>query len=184
MSIEIQSFKTPFTCLVLGAAFGSAQAGCEPVIVAYDKADAGQRYAIYEVDSFAQAPKGEAFTVAIGDVEYLAKYERKGPLNIVRAGFTKGGHAAGVEGRAIREREKKGSLRCEPLGERKLGNEAVVGYRIRDNQTNGPDLAAIEFWIGRASGLPVFHAIGDSDSGGFRWVYGSSVVAPAMGTAK
>ena len=36
---------------------------------------------------------------------------------------------------------------------------------------------AIHFWIAKSSGLPLYHAIG-SDSDGWRWVYGSDVVAP------
>ena len=169
---------------VLAALAGTAHADCAPVIAAFDKADATKRYAMYEVDSMAQAPKGDPFMVAIGDVEYRQKYERKGPLSIVKAGFEKGGHAAGVEGRSIKEREKKGGLRCEPLGERKVGSEVALGYRIRNNEGKEPDPSATDVWISRASAVPLFTSVGGSDDGGFRWVYGSSVVAPAPGAGK
>jgi hypothetical protein len=163
------------------AAVGSAHAGCEPAIAAYDKADATQRYAVYDVEDIANAPKGDPLVVVIGDAEYAQQYDRK--RNYAKAGYTKGGHTAGFEGRALKEREKNGRVRCEPLGERKIGSEAVLGYRIRDNKGSAPDPTAIELWVGRASGLPVFHGMG-SDNGGFRWVFGAGVVAPAAGAGK
>ena len=39
------------------------------------------------------------------------------------------------------------------------------------------DPTAIDIWVGRATGLPVWHGMG-SDGGGFRWVYGAAVVTP------
>ena len=163
---------------------GAAHADCGPVIAAFDKADATKRYALYEVDAMAQAPKGAPFLVVIGDVEYRQKYERKGPLSIVKAGFEKVGHGSSVEGGIVKAREKKGDGRCEPLGERKIGSEAAMGYRIRNNNGKEPDLSATDMWISRASGTPLFTGVGGSDDGGFRWVYGSSVVPPAPGAGR
>jgi len=176
------------TCLLLGLALATAvlaaHADCAPVIAAFDKADATKRYALYEVEKMTQAPKGDPFMVAIDDVKYQQRYERKGALSIVKAGYEKGGHAAGSEGASIKTSEKKGNLRCEPLGDRKIGNEAVAGYRIRNNHGKEPDLSATDMWVGRATGTPLFTSIGPDEEGGFRWVYGSVVVPPPPGAGK
>jgi hypothetical protein len=169
---------------LLATLASAAHADCKPVIAAWDKADATKHYALYEVKKMTQVPKGDPYRVALGDVEYQQQYERKGPLSIVKAGFSKGGHAAGSESASIKTGGKKGDLRCEPLGERKIGDEAVVGYRIRNNHGSEPDLSATDMWIGRASGTPLFTSIGPDEEGGFRWVYGNSVVPPAPGSGK
>jgi hypothetical protein len=163
----------------LATAFAcAAHADCGPVIAAYGKADATKRFAIYEVDSITEVPKGEPFSVALGDVAYVQQYVRKGPLQVVKDGYKKGGHAAGFEADSLRSREKKGEVRCEPLGERKIGTEPAMGYQIRNNDKGSQtDYAAIHIWTSRATGLPLFHGMG-SDGGGFRWVYGTDVVAP------
>jgi hypothetical protein len=174
-------------CLLLTLALtaaATAHADCAPVIAAFDKADATKRFALYEVDSVTQVPKGDPFMIAIDNVSYRQKYERKGALSFVKAGFEQGGHAAGFEGRSLKEREKKGEQRCEPLGERKLGSEAAVGYRIRNNRGKEADLSATDMWIGRASGTPLFTSIGPDESSGMRWVYGASVVAPGPGAGR
>jgi hypothetical protein len=160
-------------------AASAAHADCNVAIAAYDKADASKRYAIYEVDNSAEAPQGDPFTVVIGDVEYEQQYVRKGPLEIVKDRYRKGGHAAGFQGNSLKGHEKKGEVRCEPLGERKIGGEPAIGYRIRNNDKgNQPDLAATDMWVSRTTGLPIFHSLG-SDGGGLRWVFGAAVVAPA-----
>jgi hypothetical protein len=156
----------------------AAHADCGPVIAAYGKADATARFAIFEVDSIAQAPKGEPFRVIIGNVSYDQNYLKKGPLQIVKDGYKKGGYATGYEGDSLKSREKKGEVRCEPLGERKTGAEQAVGYQIRSNDKGSqPDPYAIHMWVSRSTGLPLFHGMG-SDSGGFRWVYGAEFSAP------
>ena len=84
---------------------------------------------------------------------------------------------AGSEGAALKSCEQKGTARCEPLGERNVGRDAAVGYRIRNNaKGDAPDPTAIHMWISRATGLPLYHGLGDD--GGLRWVYGPEVVAP------
>ena len=149
----------------------AACADCGPVIAAYAKAEATGRYAMYDVASLQAAPKGTPFQVDVGGAGYTNFGDRwqKG-----------GGGDAGFEGSSLRKREGKGTVRCEPLGERKIGSETAVGYQIRNNEKgNAPDPTAIHMWISRSTGLPVFHGMG-SDGGGLRWVYGPTVVAPAM----
>jgi len=157
----------------------SAHADCGPVIAAYIKADATKRYAVFDVDSLTAAPTGDPLSLTIGDVSYTQKYVKKGPFEIVKAGYQKGSSGAAFEASSLKSREQKGEVRCEPLGERKIGAEQVVGYRIRDNDKSGkPDVTAIEIWISRPTGLPLWHGMG-SDAGGFRWVFGAAVSAPS-----
>jgi hypothetical protein len=168
--------------LVIGVAatFGcTVQADCGPLIAAYGKADATKRYALYEVDSIAQAPKGEPMIVTMGNVEYTQNLVGKSALQIVTDGYKKGGHASGFEADSLRSREQKGEVRCEPLGERQVGADQAIGYQIRNNDKgNEPDFAAIDVWLNRSTGLPLFHGMG-SDGGGFRWVFGPGVLQPA-----
>jgi len=156
---------------------GLALADCKPVIAAYTKADATKRYALFDVDSMAAPAKGDPIIIVIGDTRYQPNMVRKGPLNIVMDGYTKGPFTSSGEAASLKDREGKGEKRCEPLGERKVGTEALVGYRVRDAGSQ-PDITATDVWLSRATGLPVWHGLG-SDDGGFRWVYGAAVVAPA-----
>jgi hypothetical protein len=157
----------------------TAHADCSPVIAAYLKADATKRYALFDVDSLTAAPTGDPLSLTIGGASYTQKYVQKGPFEIVKAGYQKGSSGAAFEASSLKSREQKGEVRCEPLGERKIGAEQVVGYRIRDNDKSGkPDVTAIEIWISRPTGLPLWHGMG-SDAGGFRWVFGAGVSAPS-----
>jgi hypothetical protein len=169
--------------LALGATvlpLGAAQADCKPVIAAYGKADATKRFAIYEVDSLDQAPKGEPMFVTIGDVKYSEHDVQKGPLNIVKDGYTKGGASAGFEANSLRTDEQKGKMKCAPIADRKIGSEAAAGYHVgsANGGGNGLDPGAYDIWISRATGLPLVYSP-YPDSGGFRYVYGDQVVAPA-----
>jgi len=166
-----------FAAALLAASAGNAHADCKPVIDAYLKADATKRYAVFDVDSMAQAPKGEPFLIVVDGAEYQPNMVRKGPLNIVMDGYTRRAFTTNGEARALKEREARGEKRCEALGDRKVGTEAVVGYRVRAAGKQ-PDVTANDVWISRASGLPLWHGLG-SDDGGYRWVYGAAVVAPA-----
>ncbi len=78
----------------------------------------------------------------------------------------------------MRDDEKKGKGRCEPLGERKVGADTVVGYLVRNNG-KGEDFTALHVWISKSTGLPVYHGLGETN--GFRWVYGADVVPPPAG---
>ena len=88
--------------------------------------------------------------------------------------------AGGAQARAdkVRDDEKQGKGRCEPLGERKVGTDPVVGYMVRNNG-KGEDYAALHVWISKSTGLPVYHGLGETN--GFRWVYGTDVAAPPAG---
>lgn len=155
-----------------------AHADCKPVIAAYTAADATKRFALFEVDSLAQAPKGEPFMVTLGDARYTENQVRKGSFQIVKDGYKKGPFTPGFEANSVRDDEKKGKLRCEPLADRKVGNETWTGYQIRNNDKGSePDPYATHLWVNRATGLPAWHGQG-SDDGGYRWVYGAQVVAP------
>jgi hypothetical protein len=158
--------------MVSGLAFANfAHADCGQVIEAYSKAEATGRYAMYDVDKITSAPKGQPFQVTIGSAGYVD----------VGGTYKNVGSSAGSEGSSLKAREQKGEVRCEPLGERKIGNDILVGYQIRNNDKgNRPDPTAIHMWVNRATGLPWFHGMG-SDNGGLRWVYGPEVVAPPPG---
>ena len=155
-----------------------AHADCGPVISAYGKADATRRFAMFDVETLAQVPKGEPFMVVIGDVRYTQNIVRKSAIQFVIDGYKAAGYAAGFEAGSLKEREQKGVVRCEPLGERKIGSEAAIGYQIRKNDKGTqPDPNAIHMWVNRATGLPIYHGMGSD--GGLRWVYGAEVTAPA-----
>lgn len=169
------------SALALGLAAAcvcSAHADCGPVISAYAKADATKRFAVLDVDSINAAPKGDTVVAVIGDVQYTPNIVRKGPLNFVTEGYKAGPYTSGIESGSLKDRERKGSVRCEPLGERKIGSEAAVGYHVRSNDKGTQDdPTAIDVWVSHATGLPVWHGMG-SNGGGFHWVYGAAVAAP------
>jgi len=158
---------------------GAAYADCKPVIAAYGKADATKRYAIYAVDSLDQAPKGMPITIVIGDVKYTEHDVQKGPLNIVKDGYTKGGATPGSDANALRTDEQKGKMKCAPLQERKVAGEAASGYHVgsADRGGGGLDPFGYDIWVSVATGLPIVNAP-ESSTGGFRYVYGNQVVAP------
>lgn len=152
------------------AASSAAAADCDAVVAAYRKAEATKRYAVYEVDRIDRAPAGAPFSVSIDGTSWVRSYAADGSTG----GWQKSGHLAAGEADALASREKSGRARCASLGDRKIGMITASGWRIGD----GPkDPAAIDFWIDRATGLPVFHGMG-SDNAGLRWAYGADVVAP------
>jgi hypothetical protein len=160
----------------------AALADCKPVIAAYAKADATRRFAIYEVNSLDQVPQGEPMFITIGDVKYTENLVRKGPMNFVKDGYTKGGAATGFEANSLRTDEQKGKMKCVPLPDRKFAGEAAAGYHVgsADGGSGGLDPGAYDFWVSRATGLPIVYTP-DPESGGFRYVFGNQVVAPAPG---
>jgi hypothetical protein len=159
---------------------GMAQADCKPVIAAYVKADATKHFAIYEVDSIDQVPKGEPMFITIGDVKYTENLVKKGPLSFAKDGYTKGGASAGLEANSLRTDEQKGKMKCAPIADRTIGGEVAAGYHVGSTESGpyGLDPGAFDMWISRATGLPIVYSP-DPDSGGFRYVYGNQVVAPA-----
>jgi hypothetical protein len=167
-------------CCLAAVLASAAHADCKPVIAAYAKADATRRFAIYEVDSLDQAPKGEPMFVTIGDVKYSENLVQKGPLNFVKDGYTKGGAGTGFAAESLRTDEQKGKMKCVPLPDRKIAGEAAAGYHVGPTESGayGLDPGAYDFWISRTTGLPLIYSL-DPDSGGFRYVYGNQVVAPA-----
>ena len=152
-------------------------ADCAPVVAAYDKAEATRRYAVYEVDSINAKPKTGPIVVVIGNVHYAQQYIRKTPINFVPGGYRKEAHNAHAEADMLKARVAKSEARCDALGERKVGATTADGFRIRNNE-KGIDYAAIDLWIDRSTGLPIFYAPGDS-TGGFGWLYGADVVVPS-----
>ncbi len=147
----------------------AAHADCAPVIAAYAKADASGRYALFDVASMDAPPKGPAFQVTVGRAGYIFTGEKYKSI---------GGGVAGSEGEALRAREKAGTSRCESIGEHSFGAEGAVGYRILDARAKSlGDSAAINFYVSKSSGLPVYHAMGKDV--GWRWAYGPTVVLPS-----
>src|SRR6266851_4876525 len=142
------SFRALALC-VLATFAGIVHADCKPVIAAYGKADATKRFAIYAVDSLDQAPKGEPMFVTIGDAKYSEHDVQKGPLNIVKDGYTKGGAMAGFEANSLRTDEQKGKIKCAPTADRKIGGEAAVGYHVGSTESGpyGLDPGAYDIWI-------------------------------------
>jgi hypothetical protein len=155
-------------CMV--AAFvTSSRADCGPIVAAYEKAAASGRYAMFDAPTMQSAPKGQPFYVRIGSDGYIN--DGKG-LKKNDAG------GAAFEASDLKRREQKGEARCETIGDGKVGSDPALGWRIRSNGSS-PDPMAIHIWIGKSTGMPLFHAIG-SDTDGWRWVYGRDVVAPAV----
>lgn len=165
------------TAALFAASASAARADCAPVVAAYAKADSTRRFAMFDVDGIAKEPKGEPFMVVIGDVQYTPNIVKKGTLNYELDGFKAGRYAVGYQADSLKEREKKGAVRCESLGERRIGAEQVIGYQIR-SPGSAADPNAIHMWVSRATGLPLVHGMG-SDDGMLRWVYGAAVVTPA-----
>ena len=55
----------------------------------------------------------------------------------------------------------------------------AAGYHVGSpGSTSGLDPGSFDLWVSRTTGLPIIYSV-DADSGGFRWVFGSQVVAPA-----
>lgn len=168
--LPLRIFAFGFAALPVGAAW----ADCKPVIAAYSAADATRHFAIYTVASMTQLPQGEPMRVVIGDTDYLENDVRKGALEIVKDGYKKLPFVPGFEAKGTRDKEKDGRIRCESLGEKNVGAEALIGYRVRSNDSgSAPDPYASEIWVSSKTGLPVW-----SDDG-FRWVYGGQVIAPS-----
>ena len=167
------TFATTIVAAAVVAGFSlNAQADCKPVIDAYAKAEATGRYALYDVAGIQAQAKGKPFYVGIDGVGYTdfggGRYQNAG------------NGQASSEGDALKDDEKTGKKRCEPLGERTIGNENATGYRIRSTEKGKlADLTAIDMWMSKGTGLPIFHGMG-SDGGGMRWVFGPTVVAPAV----
>ena len=156
--------------IAAAAAGSAAQADCSPVIGAYGKAEATGRYGMYDAATMQTPPKGTPFYVHVGGAGYINTGKQ---LQRNDAG------GAGFEGSSLKDRERKGQTRCESLGDGKVGNEAATGYRIRD--VDGGKISeamAVHMWIGKASGMPLYHALG-GDEHGERWVYGNDVAVPA-----
>jgi hypothetical protein len=155
-----------------------AHASCEPIVAAYTKAEATGRYALFDVSSINAPAKGTPFQITVGNDGYIDAAGNSGTYQKTSA------HIAASEGRSLEDREKQGKVRCESLGERKIGSESASGYAIRSTEKgNAPDPMAIHMWISRATGLPVFHGMG-SDDGGLHWVFGSAVALPAADKIK
>ena len=152
-------------------AAASAHADCAPVIAAYAKAQSTGRFALFDVTSMDGPAQGDPFQVTVGGNGYIftgTKYK------------SIGGGVAGSEGEALRAREKSGAARCESIGAHSFGGEKAAGYRILDARAKAlGDGAAIEFYVSSSTGLPAYHAMGTSP--GWRWVYGTAVVAPSAG---
>jgi hypothetical protein len=175
--------STALCALVVGLAalpMTAAHADCKPVIAAYGKADATRHFAIHEVDKLDQAPKGEPMFIVIGDVKYTENLVRKGAFDFVKDGYTKGGAGAGVEANSLRTDEQKGKIKCTPIPDRTIGGEVAAGFHVGSTSggSSGLDPGAYDMWVSRATGLPIIYSL-DPESGGFRYVYGNQVVAPA-----
>ena len=175
LGLPVRTFALGFAVLPVGVAWGD----CKPVIAAYSAADATRHFAIYNVDSMAQAPKGEPIRVVVGDTDYLENDVRKGPLKIVKDGYKKLPFVPGFEAKSVRDDETKGRVRCESLGERNVGAEVLIGYEVRSNDKgNALDPYANDMWVSKKTGLPAWYGMG-SDGEGFRWVYGAQAITPS-----
>lgn len=158
---------------------GVARADCKPVIAAFQKTDATGRFAVYSVDSLDETPKGEPMFVTIGGVKYSENNVQKGPLTIVRDGYTKGPASSGFEANSVRKDEQSGSKKCTPLADRKFGADAAAGYHVGSPGAKRSDIdpGAMDVWVSQSTGL-IQAVTADTETGGFRYVYGNQVVAP------
>src|SRR6266700_568581 len=93
LGLPVRTFAFGFAVLPVGVAW----ADCKPVIAAYSAADATRHFALYNVDSMAQAPNGEPIRVVIGAIDYLENDVRKGALEIVKDGYKKSPFVPGFE---------------------------------------------------------------------------------------
>ena len=146
-----------------------AHADCSAVVAAYTKAQATGRFGWVDADKLDEpAKKGPFSLMNIGNEGWM-DMEGNGKFRKIPSG--------GAQARAdsVRDDEKQGKARCEPLGERKVGSDPVVGYLVRNNG-KGADTTALHVWISKSTGLPVYHGFGETV--GFRWAYGDAVTAP------
>ena len=147
---------------------GMARADCAPVIAAYAKAESSGRYAVYDVATMDAPAKGQPFQVTVGRAGYIFMGEKYKSI---------GGGTAGSEGQALKAREQKGTARCEPIADHSFGGESAAGWRIHDARARSlGDDAAINFYVSKSTGLPIYHAMGSN--AGLRWAYGPTVVVP------
>jgi hypothetical protein len=153
----------------------AAQADCGPVIAAFQKADATERFAWFEVTDVNQTPNGDPIMVTIGDVSYVpveagpkfkGKYQATGFLN-------------GVLGDSLKRREGDGRASCKPLADRTLRGEPAVGFNVTGGVSISNSGASSEdIWISRSTGLPIIQGMDSTGHGGVVWIYGAAVSAP------
>ena len=114
-----------------------ARASCEPVVAAYAKAEATGRYALFDVARINAPAKGAPFQITVGNDGYIDPAGNSGTYQKTSARIVAG------EGRSVQEREQQGKVRCEPPGDRKIGDEPAIGDQIRNNDKgSAPDPTA------------------------------------------
>jgi hypothetical protein len=175
--IRHRSLSTPFASLLaLSLASVLAHADCGPVIAAYSKAEATGRYGWYNAIKIDETPKPPMIMMTIGkDVWYDQTEEGKM--------FSKWNlRVAQKQADDLRDDEKKGDKRCEPLGDRVIRGEPAVGFITRNNGKSKEDLTAIHVYISKSTGLPIWH--GFDTGGGYHWVYGAVVTPPPANKVK
>lgn len=168
------SHPTPMRQLALACVVSAlapvASANCAPVLAALEKADREPRVAQYDIDSRDQPLTGKPVIVRIGKVVYDGfggDYERNDTdgTNPVLA--------------LLRRADQSGKARCEALGSDSWRGTPATKLRF-DNPLAPKSVNPTTLWVGRTSGLPLYHEIGNLGPGGFAWVYGNAVKEPAI----
>jgi hypothetical protein len=173
-------FKHQVLIRLCAAALGvmaahSAQADCGPVIAAFQKAYATERFAWFTVTDVNQTPNGDPIMVSIGDVSYVPV--EAGPK--FKGKFQTTGFLNGVLSDSLRRHESEGKASCKPLADRTLRGEPAVGFNVSGGVTiSGSGSSSEDIWISRGTGLPIIQGMDSTGHGGVLWVYGAAVSAP------
>ena len=159
----------PTLACVISAMAPVASANCSAVLAALEKADREPRVAQYDIDSRDQPLTGKPVLVRIGKVVYDGfggDYERHDTdgINPVLS--------------LLRRADQSGKARCEALGSDSWRGTPATKLRF-DNPLAPKSVNPTTIWVGRTSGLPLYHEIGNLGPGGFAWVYGDAVKEPA-----
>jgi hypothetical protein len=161
-----RAFGLALTGTLAGASL--AYANCSPVAEALDKAARQDRLAQYDVDHPEQTPSGRALVIRIGKttwVDAAGTYDRSDSADADRMVSV------------LKKHLQDGKVQCEAAGNGTYAGQAAAKYRF-ESPMGGSSLGKVTFWVGKKSGLPLYHEFEKLGPGGFAWVYGNAVKEP------
>jgi hypothetical protein len=150
----------------------TAQANCDRVFDALEKADKQERVAQYDLETRDQPLTGKPMSVRIGKVVYDGSFAG----DMFEAHQTTGVNPVL---RALYKARQEGKMKCESAGSENYRGLATDKVRF-DNPLLPAKYNPMTLWIAKSNGLPVYHEVRDLGPGGFAWVYGDAVKTPRV----
>ena len=146
----------------LAALAPCANANCNALIDALEKAQSQERLAQYEVAGRNVAPQGQPRLVRIGKSEYM--------------GYSVGERISHYERHDSVGNPVLRALKRSPQARCASADDSYRGAAALKVQSDTPPATV---WIDKRSGLPVYHEINGFD-GGYAWTYGDAVKEPPV----